>query len=272
MIEFKNVNYQRQTVSKPLDVLKNITVRIEKGSFTCIIGKNGSGKTTFGKIIKGLIKPTSGMVIIDDAPVTGVKDNVGYIFTNPENQIVHPIVEDDIAFGLENLMHDESTIKEKIETALMAVDMQGSLKSSIHWLSSGEQQKIVAAGVIALEHDIIILDEATSMLDGISKNEFMKIVKNLNRQENKTIIFITHDFEDIKFCDSVILLDQGEVVFSGSRETFYENKELQQKYDYEFPEIINLINYYKDNGYMLKYDDINEIAKKLYTLSRDDLH
>jgi energy-coupling factor transport system ATP-binding protein len=257
-----------------VDILKEINLKVEKGSFVCVIGKNGSGKTTLGKLVKGLILPTSGEVLIGGKPNTDVNNNVGYIFTNPENQIVHPIVEDDIAFGLENVMFEEAEIIDKVNEALGDVDMDKYIKAQIHWLSKGEQQKIVAAGVIAMENDVIVFDEATAMLDAKSKDDFMKIVFKLNKVDKKTIIFITHDLEDAMYADHVLLLDSGHLAYYGTKKDFFKNEELKEEYEFDFPDIVNLANFYNRKGYNLDldYTDIPVMAKNIYNIVKERLH
>jgi energy-coupling factor transport system ATP-binding protein len=274
MIEFKNIHYKSSPSSGSFDILKNINVKIKKGSFICLIGKNSSGKTTFGKLLKGIIPPTSGEIIVNNKVNTGINNNVGYIFTNPENQIVHPIVEDDIAFGLENLLFDEKDIIDKINIALKEVNMERYLKAQIHKLSKGEQQKVVAAGTIVLENDIIVFDEAASMLDYRTKDEFMEIIFKLNKNAKKTIIFITHNFEDILFADKVLLLDSGKLAFYGTKKEFFENEKLKENFEFDFPDIVNLVNHYKKSGYELDldYKDIPRIAKKIYSIIKHKLH
>ncbi len=272
MIKINKVYCKSPSISENYDILKNIDLEIEQGSFVSVIGRNGSGKTTLGRLIKGLIQPTSGEISVNGEKGDGIDDNVGYIFTNPENQIVHPVVEDDIAFGLENIMFDEAMIAGNVESALTEVDMFDFLKAQIHWLSKGEQQKVVFAGIIALDHDVIIFDEATSMLDAKSKEEFMKIVMKLNKVDKRTIIFITHDMRDAMYADKVLLLDSGQIAYYGSKKEFFNNEELKKEYNFDFPDIVNLVNFYNRRGYEMNYNNIPAIAGKLHKIIKDKLH
>ncbi len=268
MIEFKGVTYRaaksvKTAAYENIDILCDIDIRISKGRFVSIIGKNGSGKTTFGMLIKGLLAPTSGEVIVDAEVNRGVNDKVGYIFTNPENQIVHPLVEDDIAFGLENQMAAESEMRQRVVAALKEVSMEAHLKSPIHWLSRGEQQKIVAAGVITLNSEVIVFDEAASLLDGKAKDELMRIVLKLNKVDEKTIIYITHDLRDVIFTDDVILLESGSIAFNGSKEAFFKDTDMQEKYKYELPDVVKLVNYFRGKGFELGYCDTPALIEKI---------
>ena len=271
MIKFKNVHYKSSLQTGAIDILSDININIVKGSFLCVIGKNGSGKTTLGKLIKGLILPTSGEVTINAKNNLGISSNVGYIFTNPENQIVHPVVEDDIAFGLENLLLSADEIKKKVYSSLSEVRMGKHLKGQIHWLSSGEQQKIVAAGVIAMDTEIIVFDEATAMLDGHAHEEFMKIVVKLNKVDGKTIIFITHDLKDALYADNILLLDNGSLITYLNRDEFFQDESLKVKYDLEFPDIIDLVNCYSLNENNIDYEDSSQIAKSIYPKIKNKL-
>lgn len=230
IIELKNINFNYEE-NNP--VLENLSLKLNPGEMVAIIGHNGSGKSTLAKIIMGLLDPASGEVIIDGNTVKGddfdkVRDKMGIIFQNPDNQFVGVTVQDDIAFGLENRRIERDEMIERINKYSKKVEMDEYLLTNPENLSGGQKQRVAIAGVLAMETDVIIFDEATSMLDPKGTNEINQMIKKLKQEENKTIITITHNLEEAVYADRIIVLNKGKVVLDGTpREVLKEKTTLE---------------------------------------------
>ena len=198
IIEVKNVTYEYTDEEKTFAAVKNLSLNIERGSFTVILGHNGSGKSTLAKMLNGLNKPTSGDVFADgintkdEKTEIEVKRKVGMVFQNPDNQIIASIVEEDVAFGPENLGIPPKEIEKRVEDALKAVDMWEFRKSTPHHLSGGQKQRIAIAGIIAMQPECLVLDEPTAMLDPKGRAEIISTLHRLNQDKGITVVLITH--------------------------------------------------------------------------------
>lgn len=217
-IEFKNVSFHYPNES---DVLKNVSFIIESGQMTSIIGHNGSGKSTLAKLIMGLLEPTSGEIYIDDvllneSSVPSIRNKMGIIFQNPDNQFVGVTVKDDIAFGLENQNIERSKMLELINEYSRLVKMDSFLESNPENLSGGQKQRVAIAGVLAMNTECVIFDEATSMLDPIGVKEINETMKMLKKTALKTIISITHNIEETLYSEKVLVLNNGVLVLTGT--------------------------------------------------------
>ncbi len=217
-IEFKNVSFHYPNES---DVLKNVSFIIESGQMTSIIGHNGSGKSTLAKLIMGLLEPTSGEIYIDDvllneSSVPSIRNKMGIIFQNPDNQFVGVTVKDDIAFGLENQNIERSKMLELINEYSSLVKMDSFLESNPENLSGGQKQRVAIAGVLAMNTECVIFDEATSMLDPIGVKEINETMKMLKKTALKTIISITHNIEETLYSEKVLVLNNGVLVLTGT--------------------------------------------------------
>ena len=217
-IVLKNVNYSYSVGDgKYIRALKNLSFSIEKGQFVTLAGMNGSGKSTLAKLLNGLYVPTDGEVLIDDISTKDeqntfeIRRKAGMVFQNPDNQMVATIIEDDVAFGPENIGLPREEIIERVDYALKAVGMDEFRTRTASKLSGGQKQRVAIAGVLAMRPDILILDEATSMLDPKGRREVMDIAKELNEQ-GITIINITHNMEEAVISDRVIVLRKGRLV------------------------------------------------------------
>lgn len=202
------------------DVVKNVSFTVEKGTYTSIIGHNGSGKSTIAKLIIGLLSKKSGSIEIDGIPLTQdtvdqVRGKIGIVFQNPDNQFIGSTVRDDIAFGLENRRVDPTIMDEIINHFAHEVNMSDFLDNEPTRLSGGQKQRVAIAGVLAMKPEILILDEATSMLDPKGKDEVNALVKKIHAQHDMTIISITHDIEEVMVSDHVFVMNDGEIVMSG---------------------------------------------------------
>ena len=222
LIEFKNVNfsyvvYDDEENKVTVDVLKNFNLTIEKGSFVAILGHNGSGKSTTAKLINGINIAQSGEVIVDGQKVEDndtifdIRRKVGMVFQNPDNQIVSSIVEEDVAFGVENLGVEPKEIRERVDNALKTVGMYEHRLKAPNKLSGGQKQRVAVAGIIAMKPMCIVLDEPTAMLDPSGRREVMNTVKKLNKEEGITIVLITHYMDEAVQADRVVVMDDGQI-------------------------------------------------------------
>jgi energy-coupling factor transport system ATP-binding protein len=216
-LEIKNLRF---TYDQQTDVVKNVSFRVEKGSYTSIIGHNGSGKSTIAKLIIGLLEKSDGEIIIDGIPlgedtVNQIRGKVGIVFQNPDNQFIGSTVRDDIAFGLENHQVPQKDMDDIITHFAREVGMSDYLENEPTRLSGGQKQRVAIAGVLAMKPDILILDEATSMLDPKGKEEVNALVDEIHREHNMTIISITHDIEEVVKSDYVFVMNEGEFVMQG---------------------------------------------------------
>ena len=222
LIEFKNVNFSYvvdddEENKVTVDVLKNFNLTIEKGSFVAILGHNGSGKSTTAKLINGINIAQSGEVIVDGQKVEDndtifdIRRKVGMVFQNPDNQIVSSIVEEDVAFGVENLGVEPKEIRERVDNALKTVGMYEHRLKAPNNLSGGQKQRVAVAGIIAMKPMCIVLDEPTAMLDPSGRREVMNTVKKLNKEEGITIVLITHYMDEAVQADRVVVMDDGQI-------------------------------------------------------------
>lgn len=222
LIEFKNVNFSYVVDDDEenkviVDVLKNFNLTIEKGSFVAILGHNGSGKSTTAKLINGINIAQSGEVIVDGQKVEDndtifdIRRKVGMVFQNPDNQIVSSIVEEDVAFGVENLGVEPKEIRERVDNALKTVGMYEHRLKAPNKLSGGQKQRVAVAGIIAMKPMCIVLDEPTAMLDPSGRREVMNTVKKLNKEEGITIVLITHYMDEAVQADRVVVMDDGQI-------------------------------------------------------------
>lgn len=236
IIKIENVlfEYKREDQLESIKAVNDVSLDIERGSFTAIIGKNGSGKSTLAKNINALLLPSSGAVYVngnkttDESKLWEIRQMAGMVFQNPDNQLVSAIVEDDVAFGPENLGIAPSEIRRRVDESLYAVDMYEERKKAPHLLSGGQKQRIAIAGVVAMRPECIILDEPTAMLDPHGREEVMEIIHKLN-SEGITILLITHFMDEAVEADRVIIMDKGSVVLDGTpREIFSHVDEIKE--------------------------------------------
>lgn len=250
-IELKNLSFNYSGEEKIIDDL-NLT--INSGEILAIIGHNGSGKSTLAKLITGLLEPTQGDIYYDDEKLTEdnidkLRRRVGIIFQNPDNQFVGVTVKDDIAFGLENHLVPRAEMLEKINHYAKIVDMEGYLESNPENLSGGQKQRVAIAGVLAMDTDLIIFDESTSMLDPKGTKEINEMIKKLKETTNKTIVMITHNLEEIIIATRVVVLNKGRIVLEGTREEVLNNKEVLEDAGLKLLESLQIINELRDKQY-----------------------
>lgn len=233
--------------------IKGISLNIEKGSFTAIIGRNGSGKSTLAKNLNGLLLPTGGAVYVkdwdtkDDLHIWDVRQTAGMVFQNPDNQLVSSIVEDDVAFGPENLGVEPGVIRERVDRALDAVRMGEYKRKAPHLLSGGQKQRIAIAGVVAMRPDCIIFDEPTAMLDPRGRRDIMSIIEKLHK-EGITVILITHFMDEAVRADRVVIMDRGEILLDGTPSHVFSHVDEIRAASLDVPMAVELSEFLRSNG------------------------
>lgn len=256
-VNFDNVKFSYSENGKRFAV-NGVTLSIEEGEFVAILGRNGSGKSTLAKLINALLSPTEGKVEVfgmdtsDDKKTFEIRKNAGMVFQNPDNQMVASIVEDDVAFGPENIGIPRKEIGERIDFALKAVGMEKFRKSTPTRLSGGQKQRIAIAGVLAIKPKIMILDESTAMLDPKGRREVMDVIKHLNKEEKITVILITHFMEEALEADRVIVMNRGEVVMQGAPEEIFSRSEELEIYNLTLPRAAAITKRLQEGGLPIK--------------------
>lgn len=246
-IKFAGVNYMYQGEDEtPFPALKGIDLTIKKGEYLTIIGPNGSGKSTLAKLFNGLLLPTEGQVLVngmntsDEKFLWEIRQKVGLVFQNPDNQLVATIVEEDVAFGPENLGLEPTVIRKRVDEALDLVDMAEYRNFAPHNLSGGQKQRVAIAGIIAMRPDCIVFDEPTAMLDPLGRREVLDTIRMLN-EEGMTVIYITHFMEEVMGSDRVIILQEGKIIGEGAPADIFKDTELIKEADLEIPEVLYLV-------------------------------
>lgn len=267
-IELKNISF---SYSKEQPVVKHVSFKVQEGSYVSIIGHNGSGKSTLAKLIIGLLAPDDGEIYIDDELLTNktvrqLRQKIGLVFQNPDNQFIGVTVEDDIAFGLENRRVPHKDMQEIINNYAKRVGMEDFLKAEPSRLSGGQKQRVAIAGALSLNPEILILDEATSMLDPKGKKDIEGLVKEMKAVNPKlTILSITHDVEEAVLSDYVIVMSRGEIAFKGKPEEVFENKNALKSLNLDVPFVLDLKAKLKDLDIDIhQYDSIDEIAEVIW--------
>ncbi len=222
--------------------MKNFNLEVGEGEFLAVLGHNGSGKSTLARLMNGLLLPDAGTIEVFGAPLTAknlydVRRQVGVVFQNPDNQTVSSIVEDDVAFGAENVGLPREEIGERISFALKAVGMEGYRQATISRLSGGQKQRVAIAGVLALKPKVLVLDESTAMLDPRGRREIMDVAARLNREENITVVLITHFMEEALLASRAIVMNRGEIVMEGAPADIFERHEELLTYNLTLPRI-----------------------------------
>ncbi len=250
LLEVQNVSYSYEK-NKP--VLKNVSFRVEEGEHVAVIGHNGSGKSTLAKLLNALLIPASGTVTVDGfssadkKSLFEIRKRVGLVFQNPDNQLVASIVEDDVAFGPENIGVKREEIKERIDFALSAVGMQDFIKASPMRLSGGQKQRIAIAGVLALKPKILVLDESTAMLDPAGRAEIAEVVKTL-KKDGVTVISITHYMDEAMTADRIFVLSKGEIIKTGSPKEIFSDRATLKAAELSVPLATSIADKLKENG------------------------
>ncbi len=271
MIDCRNLSFFYEEGSKP--AIDNISFKVEEGSFLAIIGHNGSGKSTLARLINALYLPSSGDMLVagmntkDKDKILDIRRTAGMIFQNPDNQIIATVVEEDIAFGPENLGVPREEIASRIDRVLDILDMEDYRHRPPHMLSGGQKQRIAIAGVLAMEPRVIIFDESTSMLDPSGRKEVMNTIQELHRQ-GITIILITHFMEEVLGADRVLVLEGGRLALDMKPEELFMHVDLLKSYDLKVPEIIDLAMELKKAGRDINFPiyDEKDLVRQLCPL------
>lgn len=238
-VTIKNLTFSYE--NEPSPCIKGLDLTVREGEFLAVIGRNASGKSTLARLINGLISPLSGEIEVfglkntDKESLFEIRKTVGIVFQNPDNQMVASIVEDDVAFGTENIGLDRESMRDRIEFALKATGTDKFRESMASRLSGGQKQRVAIAGVLAVKPRILILDESTSMLDPRGREEVMEVVRRLNKEENMTVITITHYMDEVVDCDRVAVLIGGRIEKIGTPEEIFSDNDLLDKAGLEPP-------------------------------------
>ena len=247
-----------------VSALNGINLDIPAGEFIAIIGANGSGKSTLARHLNALLLPTAGKCIVDGLDTTDeknlwdIRQHVGMVFQNPDNQIVAAIVEEDVAFGPENIGVPGPEIRERVELALAAVGMSDYAKHAPHLLSGGQKQRIAIAGVLALEPKVIVLDEPTAMLDPQGRQEIVRTVKQLNKEKGITIVYITHYMTEALEADRVVVMEKGHIRFSGTPHEVFSRVDELEKVGLEAPLAAKIASELRKSGIKLPKEIITD--------------
>ena len=247
-VEFHYSNYEENETPKPVkQVLKGVSLDIPRGGFTAVLGHNGSGKSTIAKHMNAILLPCGGKVWVDgidtcdEEKLFDIRRRVGMVFQNPDNQIVATIVEEDVAFALENMGVPPDEMRERVDDALKSVGMYEYREHSPHQLSGGQKQRVAIAGIIAMRPECIVLDEPTAMLDPKGRKEVLKTIRKLNADFGITIILITHYMEEAALADRIVVMDNGEIIMDGVPRDVFSNVELMKKVGLDVPQVTELM-------------------------------
>ena len=248
-VEFHyNNEYEENEAPKPVkQVLKGVSLDIPRGGFTAILGHNGSGKSTIAKHMNAILLPCGGTVWVDgidtrdEEKLFDIRSRVGMVFQNPDNQIVATIVEEDVAFALENMGVPPDEMRERVDDALKSVGMYEYREHSPHQLSGGQKQRVAIAGIIAMRPECIVLDEPTAMLDPKGRKEVLKTIRKLNAKFGITIILITHYMEEAALADRIVVMDNGEIIMDGVPRDVFSNVELMKRVGLDVPQFTELM-------------------------------
>ena len=268
--------YKNEESGEATEVLKNVSAENKKGEFVAVLGHNGSGKSTFAKHINAILMPKSGKVFVDGIDTSlpdrlfDIRKIAGMVFQNPDNQMVANIVEDDVAFAPENLGVPQVEIRRRVDNALKAVNMSAFVKHAPHMLSGGQKQRIAIAGVLAMEPQIIILDEPTAMLDPGGRREIMETLIKLNREREITVLLITHYMDEAALADRVLVMDNGEIKMSGTPSEIFVQVERLRSLGLDTPQTTELVYDLKKRGIDIKQDvlSVDDCADEILRLWR----
>lgn len=269
-IEIKNLCYSyEEDDSRIVPVLKNVSLSIKRGEYVAILGHNGSGKSTLAKLLNLILSPTSGKIVVDGMDITNPdltedelfehRKKVGMVFQNPDNQLVATIVEEDVAFGPENLGYPQEDIRRRVDEALATVGMSEYSRHEPHRLSGGQKQRIAIAGIIAMSPECIIFDESTSMLDPVGRKDVLATIEKLNRENGITVITITHYMNEAAKADRIVVLDDGSVLMDGTPAQVFAYPDKLRRAGLDVPQCSALIEALRELGI--------EIEGECYTTS-----
>ena len=272
IIDIKNLVFEYDMgENKKIRAINDVSISIKRGEFVAVLGHNGSGKSTLAKLINCHIKASSGEIYVDGLDVSkaenilDIRRKCAMVFQNPDNQIVATVVEEDVAFGPENLGIKSENIRKIVDDCLMQVGLEEYKHHSPALLSSGQKQRLAIAGVLAMNPDCILMDEATAMLDPLGRREIMEIVRKLNKEKGKTVVYITHYMEEAIFADRVIVMDNGEISIEGTPEEVFSQVDEMRKLGLDVPQATEIAYLLNKQGFSLNPGilTIEELVKEL---------
>lgn len=274
MIEIKNLTYsyqEEEDQNKKEIVLKDVSLTIHKGEFVAVLGHNGSGKSTLAKHLNAILLPAGGKVYVegldtsDEDLMWEIRRRVGMVFQNPDNQIVATIVEEDVAFGPENLGVPPEEIRERVDMALKAVGLYEMRGEAPHNLSGGQKQRVAIAGIIAMMPQYIVFDEPTAMLDPNGRKEVMKAIQRLNKEYGLTIVLITHYMDEAAQAGRVVVMDHGQVIVDDTPQMAFANVTLLKEVGLDVPQVTDLLFGLRTHGVHVRYDilTVEECAQEI---------
>ncbi|BCK83694.1 energy-coupling factor transporter ATP-binding protein EcfA [Pusillibacter faecalis] len=255
--------YPAEEGETPVLALDGVDVQIEKGSFVVVLGHNGSGKSTLAKTFNAVLLPSGGKVYVqgmdtsNEGLLLAIRQRVGMVFQNPDNQIVANVVEEDVAFAPENLGVPTEEIRKKVDDALAAVRMSEFVTHAPHLLSGGQKQRIAIAGVIAMEPDCIVLDEATAMLDPVGRQEVLSTIYRLNREKHITVVLITHHMNEAEQADRVLVMKSGKVAMDGAPREVFSQVEALRDMGLTVPDTVDLLDRLRHQGVDVPLDALS---------------
>lgn len=272
VLRAQNVRFQYDDSSAY--AVNGVSLEAGEGEFLAILGRNGSGKSTFAKLLNALLLPTEGTVEVcgivarDDESAYAVRRSCGMVFQNPDNQIVATIVEEDCAFGLENLGVEPEEIRARVDETLAEVGMSAFAKTSPSMLSGGQKQRVAIAGVLAMRPKIIVFDESTAMLDPVGRRDVLEIARRLNREEKITVIWITHFMDEVVCADRVIVMDKGKIALQGAPREVFKQGDAIRALGLDIPEMMRLSAMLRSDGVSGIRDamTVEEMAEELCRL------
>ncbi len=274
-LEYVTFSYESEDEQKPLPpAVNDVYLTIKEGDFVAVLGHNGSGKSTLAKLCNAIAVPHKGRVLVngmdtsDEENDIDIKKTVGMVFQNPDNQIVATIVEDDVAFGLENLGMEPSVIRERVDEALKMVGMYELRERQPHTLSGGQKQRVAIAGIVAMQTKCIVFDEPTAMLDPRGRQEVMNTVKYLNKELGITVIYITHFMDEAVQADRVVVMDDGTIILDGTPKEVFRNAKKLKDVGLDVPQATQLAHELKKEGVNLPDDilDVDEFVNAIKEL------
>ena len=251
-LRMEDVSYQYEPDARP--AVSHVTLEVERGSFVAVLGHNGSGKSTLAKLMNALFLPTEGRVLVcgmdtlTEEKVWNIRRHAGMVFQNPDNQIVANVVREDVAFGLENLGVPQDEMVRRVEAALSAVRMSEFAETAPHMLSGGQKQRVAIAGALAMEPELIIMDEATAMLDPSGRAEVLATVRKLNREKGMTVVWITHFMEEAAVADRLVVMNGGSVAMEGTPRQVFSRVEEIKALGLDVPPMAELAQTLRDKG------------------------
>ena len=251
-LRMEDVSYQYEPDARP--AVSHVTLEVERGSFVAVLGHNGSGKSTLAKLMNALFLPTEGRVLVcgmdtlTEEKVWNIRRHAGMVFQNPDNQIVANVVREDVAFGLENLGVPQDEMVRRVEAALSAVRMSEFAETAPHMLSGGQKQRVAIAGALAMEPELIIMDEATAMLDPSGRAEVLATVRKLNREKGMTVAWITHFMEEAAVADRLVVMNDGSVAMEGTPRQVFSRVEEIKALGLDVPPMAELAQALRDRG------------------------